>query len=255
MEISLLVAFGAGLISFLAPCLVPLLPAYISYISGVSLSELNSGNTFSYRRKILLNSLLYMAGFSLVFVLLGLGASSVGRILIDQRLTLLRLGGLLIIFFGLSMLGVFDKLTISQKEFHLSLPQRWKKIKYLGPFLIGNTFALAWTPCVGVILGSILSLAATSQNLAFGALLLFFYSLGISLPFLLVALTLGSSFKLISKSAPNLHKFSNAFGLLLILIGVLMVSQKYDYVSGFLRQFLLQFDFYQNLQDLILHYG
>lgn len=255
MEISLLVAFVAGLISFLAPCLVPLLPAYISYVSGVSLSELKAHDASYYRRKILLNSLLYIAGFSLVFVLLGLGASSIGRILIDQRSTLLSLGGLFIIFFGISMLGVFNKVGIVQKGFQLSLPQRWKKVKYLGPFLVGNTFALAWTPCVGVVLGAILTLAATSENLAFGGLLLFFYSLGISLPFLLVALTLGSSFKLLSKLSPNLHKFSIVFGMLLILIGILMVSQKYDYVSGFLRQFLLQFDFYQNLQKIIVNYG
>lgn len=249
--ISLPIAFVAGLISFLAPCLVPLLPAYLGYVSGISVSELKKGSVYRYRSRLLLNSLIYVAGFSFIFILLGLSATALGKTLIIQRTLLLQIGGLLIIFFGISLLGIFDKLSFAQKEFRLILPETLRKTKYLGPFLMGNTFALAWTPCIGVILGSILTLAATSQNIAYGTLLLFVYSLGIGLPFLLVSLTIGSSVKLLSLITPNLHKISVAGGILLIIVGILMTTQKYDFLSGTILNFLYRFEFYQNLQNFI----
>lgn len=249
--VSLPIAFIAGLISFLAPCLVPLLPAYLGYVSGISVSELKKDSVHRYRTRLLLNSLIYVAGFSLIFVLLGLSATAFGKILISNRALLLQIGGLFIIFFGISLLGIFDKFSFAQKEFRLILPETLRKTKYLGPFLMGNTFALAWIPCIGVILGSILTLAATSQNLAWGALLLFVYSLGIGLPFLLVSLTIGSSLKLLSQISPSLHKISIFGGILLIIVGILMVSQNYDFFSSAILSFLYRFEFYQNLQNFI----
>ena len=249
--VSLPIAFVAGLISFLAPCLVPLLPAYLGYVSGVSASELKQDNYLRYRTKLILNSLIYVAGFSLIFVLLGLGATAFGKILITNRTLLLQIGGLFIIFFGISLLGIFDKFSFAQKEFRLSLPEDLRRTKYLGPFLMGNTFALAWTPCIGVILGSILTMAATSQILGYGALLLFVYSLGIGLPFLIVALTTGISIKLLAKIAPSLHKISVFGGILLIIVGILMVTQNYDFLSGVMLNFLYRFEFYQNLQNYL----
>lgn len=234
IDVNLFVAFTAGLVSFLAPCVVPLVPAYISYISGVSVSELTqSTDTSKYRNKVLLNSLLYVLGFSSVFVIMGLGATALSRTIIVNRLELIRFGGFFIILFGLYSMGLFNKLGFAQKEFQFQLPQSVRNIKYLGPFLLGNTFALAWTPCVGAVFAAILTLAATSQNIVQGVLLLFVYSLGISLPFLLIALTIGSSYKLLSALGPKLQLISIIGGLLLVGIGILMVTGKYDQFNGF----------------------
>lgn len=235
VDINLFVAFTAGLVSFLAPCVVPLLPAYLSYISGVSVTELkDSATTAKYRYKVLINSLIYVAGFSLIFVLMGLGATAIGRSILINRLELIRDAGFFIIFFGLYTTGVFRRVGFGLKEFQIQLPQSLRGIKFLGPFLLGNTFALAWTPCVGPVFASILALAATAQNLQSGTLLLFIYSLGISIPFLLIAVTIGSSYKFLSTLGPKLQTISVIGGILLMIIGVLMVSGKYDQVNGFI---------------------
>lgn len=234
MEVNLLIAFSAGLVSFLAPCVVPLVPAYISYISGVSVTELTQSQDSSrYRFQVLLNSLIYIAGFSFVFILMGLGATAISSLLLINRLELVSIGGVFIILFGLYSTGIFSRFGFAQKEFQLQLPQSLRTIKYLGPFLLGNTFALAWTPCVGAVFAAILTLAATTQTAFEGAFLLFVYSLGISLPFLLIALSIGSSYKLLSAIGPKLQTISVMGGILLVGIGVLMVSGYYDQFNGY----------------------
>lgn len=248
-ELNLFVAFTAGLASFLAPCVVPLVPTYISFISGVSFSELTKDESPKYTRLVLINSLLYILGFSLIFVLLGLGVTTLSNILVVNREQLLRIGGIFIIFFGLVTLGVFNKLSFFQREAQFQLPDSLRRIKYLGPFLMGITFALAWTPCVGPILGAILTLAATSQNLVSGGFLLFVYSLGISLPFLAIALTIGSSYRLLKKLGPALKYINWVAGILLIIIGMLLISQKYDLFTSFLLGQLYRLEFYRNLQN------
>lgn len=250
-EVNLLIAFFAGLASFLAPCVIPLVPAFIGYISGVSVADLtNPKETSKYQSKVLINSLFYIAGFSLVFVILGLSATALSRGLAVNRSLFLQAGGLLIILFGLYSLGVFNFLRFTLKEFQVQLPESLRRISFLGPFLLGTTFALAWTPCVGPILGAILTMAATTQNLGSAALLLFVYSLGISLPFLLIALTLSSSYKLLLKIGSSLRFVNVAGGVLLVVIGVLMVTQTYDKFSGFILGLLYQFEIYQKLQNL-----
>lgn len=245
VEVNLFVAFTAGLVSFLAPCVVPLLPAYLSYISGVSVSELtNSATASRYRIQVLINSLFYIAGFSLIFVLLGLGATAISKTILINRLELIRFAGIFIIFFGLYSTGLFNRFGFGQKEFQIQLPKFLRNIKFLGPFLLGNAFALAWTPCVGATFAAILTLAATSQNIAQGALLLLVYSLGISLPFLLLALTLGNSYKLLSKLGPKLQTISIIGGLLLIAVGLIMVLGKYDQFNGFILDKLGQARYY-----------
>lgn len=248
-ELNLFVAFTAGLASFLAPCVVPLVPTYVSFISGVSFSQLSKESNHRYTSVVLLNSLLYILGFSFVFVLLGISASALGSILLANRVELLKIGGIFIILFGLFTLGVFSKFTFFQREGQFQLPWSLRRVKYLGPFLMGTTFALAWTPCVGPILGAILALAATSQNLASGGLLLFVYGLGISLPFLIIALTIGSSYKLLKRLGPYL-KYVNWFaGILLIIIGILLISEKYNVFTGYLLSELYKLEFYRNLQN------
>lgn len=248
-ELNLFVAFTAGLASFLTPCVVPLVPTYVSFISGVSFSELSKESSARYTSVVLLNSLLYILGFSFVFVLLGLGVSALGSVLLVNRVELLKIGGIFIIFFGLFTLGIFNKFTFFQREAQFQLPDSLRRAKYLGPFLMGTTFALAWTPCVGPILGAILALAATSQNLASGGLLLFVYGLGISLPFLIIALTIGSSYKLLKRLGPYLKYVNWAAGTLLIIIGILLISEKYNVFTGYLLNQLYKLEFYRNLQN------
>lgn len=249
MEINLLVAFIAGLASFLAPCVVPLVPTYISFISGVSFSELTTDSHRRYSGLVLINSLLYILGFSLVFVILGLGATALSGALAVNRVGLLRLGGIFIILFGLFTLGVFNKFAFLQREAQFQMPDSLRRIRYLGPFLMGTTFALAWTPCVGPILGAILTLAATTGNIFQGGTLLFIYSLGISLPFLLIALTIGSSYKLLKRLEPYLKYVNWVAGILLIIVGILLVSEKYIVFTGYLLGQLYKLEFYRNLQN------
>ena len=233
IELNILLAFGGGLASFLAPCVIPLVPAYISFLSGVSLSELTKNSRSStYKLQVLTNSLFYVAGFSLVFVLLGLGATTISRILITDRVLLTRFGGLVIIFFGLYSLDIFKYFQFSQKQFSFTLPKSLVSLKFLGAFLMGTTFAFVWTPCIGPILGAILTLAATSSNAVSGTFLLFVYSLGISLPFLLIALTLGSSYKILSRLGPKLYIINSVTGVLLVLVGLLMFFQQYDLLAA-----------------------
>lgn len=250
-ELNLFVAFIAGLVSFLAPCVIPLVPAFIGYISGISVSDLtNPQDSSKYHNKVLINSLLYIAGFSLIFVILGLSATALSKALALNRSLLLQAGGLLIILFGLYSLGIFNFLRFTLKEYQIQLPESVRSIKFLGPFLLGTTFALAWTPCVGPILGAILTLAATTQNLTSAALLLFVYSMGISLPFLIIAFTIGSSYKLFFKLGSSLRFINLVGGILLVIIGVLMITQTYDKFSGFILGQLYKIEVYRNLQNL-----
>ncbi len=234
-NINAYIAFTAGLASFLAPCVVSLLPLYISYITGLSWSELKQGSR-AYFLKIGLNSLLYCAGFCLVFVLMGLTATKIGLTLVINRVLLTQIGGVLIILFGLSSLGLF-RLPLGGQNF--TLPESVKRIRYLNTFVLGMTFAVAWTPCVGAILGTILTLAATSMTAGEGAFLLFIYSLGIAVPFVLIALTISSSYQFLLRARPILAGINVVAGVLMIGLGVLMVMGRTDIFSGFLLNVLL----------------
>lgn len=180
--LSIPVAFLAGVISFFAPCVVPLLPAYLSYVAGVSIKELKEKGYKPFRKKLILSSLIYVLGFSLVFMLLGGIAGNLGLALRLHSRKIGIAGGLLMVFFGLELLGLIKSPFIA-KERKAKLPQWAQDLGYFKPFLLGIIFAAAWTPCIGPILGAILVLATTGGSPLTGALLLFVYSLGISLPF------------------------------------------------------------------------
>ena len=248
LNVTLFAAFLAGVVSFLAPCVVPLFPIFVSFITGVSVTELeNSQNAPTYRARILSNTLLYIFGFCLMFTLLGLGATSLGKSLIQNRFELNRVSGAFMIFFGFYTLGLFNSLNFSHKQFRLNLPSRLLAMKYLGPFLMGVAFALAWSPCTGAILGAILTLAANATSVGQGGLLLFAYSLGISLPFLLTALTVSRSFKFIQKLDGKLRFLNLACGILLVLFGLLMLLQKFDFFSGLFLSRIYDIPGYMNL--------
>ncbi len=226
-SVPLSVAFSAGVLSFFAPCLLPLFPAYISFITGVSVSELqNQQHVRQYQSTVLLNSLLYCLGFSVTFVVLGLVATSIGLNLNIMRPQLIQYSGGLVILFGLYMLGAFRFFQSSQREYKFPIPSLLLTTRYLGAFLLGVSFALAWTPCIGAILGTILTLAASSSSVGQGALLLFVYSLGISLPFLLIAVSLSWSFHWLQKVQRILPILNTILSLFFIGVGVLMVMQK-----------------------------
>lgn len=230
-DISFPIAFVAGVISFFAPCVVPLLPAYIGYVTGVSLKDLQASGFEKYRNKILVSSIFYILGFSLVFVVLGTAAAGVGYILRQFDYTIRVVGGFLIIILGLEFAG-FLNIPFLATEHKIRLPSWTNRLGYGRAFLVGIVFALAWTPCVGVILGTILALAAVSKTALIGAGLLFTYSLGISLPFMLVSLTLAHApryLPLISKKIGLLAKIS---GIFLIFLGILLLTDTYKYING-----------------------
>lgn len=231
-DISFPVAFVGGFASFFAPCVVPLLPTYIAYITGVSISGLSQKGVSGYRGKILSSALLYILGFSLVFVLLGVAASGVGSALRQYQMLIQKVGGIIIIAFGLQTGGFWHFEFLSRGG--LKIPVWINNLGTLRSFFIGVIFALVWTPCVGVILGSILTLAAAGAHMINGALLLFVYSLGISFPFLIVALTLGQAPHYIGWFTKHVLIISRVVGILLILLGILLITDTYKYVNGWI---------------------
>lgn len=232
-DINLPIAFVAGVISFFAPCVVPLLPAYIGYVTGVSLSDLQTQGYGPFRKKLLISSIFYILGFSIVFVLLGTAAAGFGVVLRRYDYLIQRVGGLIILILGLEFAGVFN-IPFLARQFQFSLPDWTKKLGYFRAFFVGLVFATAWTPCVGAILGSILALAAVSGTALRGASLLFVYSLGISVPFLIVSLTLVSAPKYLSFVGRYIGIISKVAGLLLAALGVLLLTDTYKYLNSWL---------------------
>jgi cytochrome c-type biogenesis protein len=230
-ELNLIVAFTSGVVSFFAPCVVPLLPAYISYISGVSLTEVNKEDGLGvYRRKVMISSLFYVLGFSLIFVMLGTTAASFGSILRGYDTLIQRLGGILIMFFALNFMGVL-KIPILATGSQIKLPAWADHLGYGKSFLIGVVFATAWTPCVGAVLGAILTLAAVTQTALSGALMLFVYSLGISIPFLIISLVILQAPQVLKIFTKYTGKISLLAGLLLFIIGFLVFNNTVGLIS------------------------
>ena len=230
MEISFLVAFFSGIMSFFAPCVIPMLPAYLGYITGVSIKELKEKSVEEYKSRLWWSSLSYVVGFSFVFVLMGTTAAGFGSLILGNSDWIQRIGGLLVMFFSLTFLGVL-KMPWLQVERGFKLPEWSQNLGYGRAFLVGVVFATAWSPCVGAVLGAILSLAAASQTVAKGAWLLFVYSLGISLPFLLVSLILVRSPSVLSLLAKYSVVASKASGILLFVIGFLLFNNTLGLIS------------------------
>lgn len=231
-------AFFAGLISFLSPCVLPLVPGYLSLISGAGLEELKAPEAHLMRR-VMVNSSAFIVGFSVVFIALGLAATEVGQVLGIYKHTLARIAGVVIIVFGLHLTGIFKiKALYTDARLHgvkgSSTP--------LGAFVIGFAFAFGWTPCLGPILSGILAVAAEQNTLAKGALLLSIYSLGLAVPFLVTALLMERFLKFYSRFRSHMHALEVASGGLLIALGVLLVIGRFTLISNwlsFLNRFAL----------------
>ncbi|HBP86955.1 MAG TPA: cytochrome c biogenesis protein CcdA [Nitrospirales bacterium] len=233
-QITLLAAFGAGLLSFVSPCVLPLVPSYVSYITGLSIDHLrDTSGRHRIRKTILFNSLLFIGGFSVVFIAFGLSASLVGQWLINYQDHLRKIGGGLIVLFGLYVLGLFNFSVLSQeRRFHFQS----RPIGYLGSFLIGVTFAVGWTPCVGPILTSILLYASTTDTSVDGLTLLVFYSLGLGLPLLVAALWLDRYFTHFKKIRNYIKPLSIMSGLLLVAVGGLLYTNSFFLLTSYLER-------------------
>ena len=227
--LGLFVAFVAGLLSFLSPCVLPLVPSYIGFLTGVSLPEMSER-----RRAALAHALLFVFGFSLVFVLLGASATALGRALNYYQQWLQRIGGALIIGFGLVCLGVVRPRFLSQER---RVQVERKPVGYLGSALVGMAFGAGWTPCIGPVLGAILGLAATTQDLTRGMLLLAAYSAGLAVPFLIAAVALDSFLHWFQGFRRYLPWVMRVSGALLIFVGVLMVTGEFTRLAGWLQAF------------------
>jgi cytochrome c-type biogenesis protein len=231
-QISLIGVFAAGVISFLSPCVLPLIPAYLAYISGKSVEELESGACRSFH--VLTNSFVFVLGFTCVFVLLGATASQMGQFLIARLEILTKIAGGVIVLLGLSMLGLF-RLPIFSRTFRVQFSQRPPGL--LGSFLIGMAFALGWTPCIGPILAGVLAYAATSETMWQGVWLLMLYSLGLGIPFILTSIFLERFLLFTSAFKKHYHKVEIASGILLILVGILIYSGSLSRLIGYLGFF------------------
>lgn len=230
IELSLgfaITAFFAGLLTFLAPCTLPLVPAYLGFISGVDQEAFKDPKTAKGARcKIFLNGLSFIFGFSIVFILFGVLAGFAGTALAPYRIWFARIGGVLVILFGLFMLGIF-KLPFFQSDKRIPIPKWLTLGKPSSSFFIGGTFALGWTPCVGPILGSILLLAGTSGTAFQGGLMLTIFSIGLAIPFLIIAFAFSRATHYIESISKYLRWVSIIGGVFLILLGLLLVTDNF----------------------------
>ena len=223
-SLGVLVAFSAGLFSFLSPCVLPLFPSYLSFITGMSVSALTTDVDAVTRRRIILHSLAFVVGFSAVFVALGASFSAAGSFLLDYRDWIRIAGGSLIIVFGLYIAGLLKVGVLGRYQ---QIQLRQKPAGYVGTLIVGITFAIGWTPCVGPILGSILSLAGTAETVKRGIALLVAYSAGLGVPFLLSSIALGGFLKFFKRYRPFIPVVERAAGALLVIVGILVVTDYY----------------------------
>jgi cytochrome c-type biogenesis protein len=233
-SVGVLVALSAGLFSFLSPCVLPLFPSYLSFITGMSVSDLAGDLAPLVRRRVLLNALAFVLGFSIVFVALGASFSVVGQALLDHRDWIRRVGGALIVVFGLYIAGVL-KIGLFGRTTQWQI--REKPAGYLGSLAVGVTFAIGWTPCVGPILGGILSLASTTETVQRGVGLLIAYSVGLGVPFILSALALQSFLRFFKRYRPFIPVVERAAGVVMIVVGVLVFTNYYVVLNAWAISF------------------
>ena len=228
MLIKSFLAFGAGFISFLSPCVLPLIPGYISYISGESL-----GDIVEKQKKVILKTVLFSLGFSLVFISFGATASFIGNILLENSNTLRIIAGIIIIIFSLQLIGILNLNFLNQEK-------RYQTKNYSNnlffPVLVGAAFGFGWTPCIGPVLGSILTLAAVESSIGKGILLLSFYSLGLAIPFILSGYGI-SKFLAFSKNfRKNIKIVSVSGGVILLITGILILTNKLQALGYFILE-------------------
>jgi len=224
-------AFIAGLLSFLSPCVLPLIPSYITYITGLSLADLQAEHpSHIVRRKAMLHALAFIAAFTMVFVLLGASATLAGSFLQEHIGAVRRVGGVLIILFGIHVTGLMPfRFLLGEKRIQLHR----KPAGYVGSFLVGLAFSAGWTPCIGPILASILMVAATEGSVVRGITLLLLYSLGLGIPFFISALAMHQFMVVFNRFKKFIRVFEICTGLFLMLVGILIFTNGFAILSGY----------------------
>ncbi len=234
-SIGITIALTAGVLSFLSPCVLPLVPSYLSFVSGMSLEDLQEGFD---RRRVMVHAALFVSGFTLIFVLLGAGATFIGSFLLYNSEWIARIGGVIIILFGLHLMGVFQMLPLlREKRMHLAN----KPAGYIGTVVVGIAFGAGWTPCIGPVLGAILTMAASQENVGVGMWLLFVYSMGLGIPLLLAALAMERFLNAFSRFRRFLPAVQIAAGAILVLLGILLVTGSFVVLAAWLNRFTPEF--------------
>src|SRR5437762_7559396 len=239
-QVPIYTAFVAGLVSFLSPCVLPLVPGYISIISGSSLDQLKAQEKDSALfRTVLMNSIMFIIGFSITFILLGATATWVGQVFLRRRRLLGQLAGLILIVFGIHLIGIFKiNFLYRDKRFHNVEKPRG----LLGALVLGFAFAFGWTPCIGPILSGVLTIASTKQTVTEGMFLLAVYSAGLGIPCLLTSLALNKFLSFYGRFKKHFHAVEVASGALVIAVGLLMVTGSLSRLAAwfsFLNRFAL----------------
>jgi cytochrome c-type biogenesis protein len=222
-------ALLAGLLFFFSPCVLPLIPAYFTFITGFSLDELTTRQDMEIRKKVILSTIAYILGFSFIFILLGASASFLGSYLFQYINTIRIVGGVFIIIFGLHLTGVF---RIRMLEFEKRVHLDKKPIHFLGTFIIGMAFGTGWSPCIGPLLGSILIIAGSKDTVFQGIGLLSVYSLGLGIPFLVLSIFINFILTFLKKAAPAMRYLNIIGGILLIIVGLLLVTNKLNFIPS-----------------------
>jgi len=239
-QVTYVAALVAGFLSFISPCVLPLIPGYISFVSGASLDEIRGGGAAPSRsrRTVLLTSLAFVLGFSIVFIALGASATAIGKFVMRNLPLLGKIAGAVIIVFGLHTMGVFRLQFLEmEKRAHAQA----KPAGLLGAMFVGVAFAFGWTPCIGPILAAILAVAGSRDSVREGVLLLATYSLGLAIPFILTSLAIDRFFALTSKIRRHYHAIEMVSGGLLVAIGLLIFTNQLTVIATFLQPFLPTF--------------
>lgn len=233
-DVSILIAFSAGLLSFVSPCVLPLVPSYITYVTGASFKELVDARARARLRwATMFHSLLFIMGFSTVFILMGASASYLGQLFVEYQTYIMKGGGVLIIILGIHFTGLIN-IPFLQMEKRFEL--RKKPLGYLGSFLVGVVFAAGWTPCIGPILSTILIYASTAKHFTTGILLLTVYSVGLGLPFFLSSLAFNSFLSAFDWIKRYMRWITLISGIFLIIIGVLFLTDTFREINAFFNQ-------------------
>ena len=238
-----LAALVAGVLSFISPCVLPLIPGYLSYISGVTLDEMQgtgeaAGPTGVARRRVLVASVFFILGFSFVFICFGAAASVLGQYLLERQRLLSKFAAVIVILFGLHTMGVL-RIGWLYSEKRVQVQSKPKGV--IGAFFVGLAFAFGWTPCIGPILGGILAIAGAQETVGQGVQLLAVYSLGLGLPFLLTALAINQFFTVFARIRKHYHAIEVVSGALLVLIGVLIFTNRFTLIAKWLTPYLPTF--------------
>src|SRR6056297_3254712 len=228
--VSISAAFLAGILSFLSPCVLPLIPAYFTFITGFSLDELTRGDNAEIRKKVILSTLSFVCGFSVLFILLGASASFIGGLVARHKNVIEVVGGLIIIFFGLHLIGWLriGRLNV-EKRFHV----REKPMHLLSTFVIGMAFGAGWSPCIGPMLGSILIVASSEETIWQGIGLLAVYAAGLAIPFNLISIFINFLLTFIKRATRFLQYVNSVAGCLLILVGIFLLTRNLAILNFF----------------------